>query len=118
MAIQKKFVIHKEKAVSPFLSANIKNVGEAAGILTNAGFRLYIYLCGNADGFVWTLNTTAYKKWLNNGMEDNSVRKAIKDGLANLIENGYVITGENKDEYQFFEARRKEKHNGLSSSGT
>lgn len=88
-----KFHIQKEPLQPQFLGLNIGTTGQAAGKLKLCGLKLYLYLMGNADGFTWTMNPAAYANWL--GIEDyaksgRSVRKAIDDGIKDLVENGYI----------------------------
>ena len=88
-----KFHIQKEPLQPQFLGLNIVTTGQAAGKLKLCGLKLYLYLMSNADGFTWTMNPAAYANWL--GIEDyaksgRSVRKAIDDGIKDLVENGYI----------------------------
>lgn len=105
MAMNKAFTIHKPKAEKPFLQINESNIGKAAGILKPCGLKLYLYLCSNENGFEWKLNATAYKKWLQTESDEASVRKAIRDGLADLIENKYIID-KGKEIYDFYEVQQ------------
>ena len=98
-------VINKEELLPQFVSGNITSFGQAAGCLKLCGLKLYIYLMCNADGFDWRLNPAAYANWL--GVENSrGVRKAIDDGLKDLVNNGFAKL-EGIDEYEFFEKRIK-----------
>ena len=67
---------------------------------------MYLYLSGNRDGFSWTLNPSAYADWL--GIDyvakGRTVRKAIDEGIADLIENGYLEIIE-EEKYRFLEQK-------------
>lgn len=102
------FTIHKAKRNKSFTSIVSDNLGIAAGELKPCGLKLYLYLAGNQDGFVWTLNPVAYASWLGLDYNDSStsraVRKNINDGVSDLIEKGYlrqVI----KDKFEFLEQK-------------
>ena len=67
---------------------------------------MYLYLSSNRDGFNWTLNPSAYADWLgiDYAAKGRTVRKAIDEGIADLIENGYLeIIDEEK--YRFLEQK-------------
>ena len=118
-----KFHIQKEPLQPQFLGLNIGTTGQAAGKLKLCGLKLYLYLMGNADGFTWTMNPAAYANWL--GIEDyaksgRSVRKAIDDGIKDLVENGYIQKV--GDSYQISETAcfmvEEKEQNQSSKSGT
>lgn len=95
-----KIMIHKPKAVAPYLMVNTKSVGVAAGILKQCGLRVYLYLCCNSDGYQWTLNTIAFKAWL--GISDDATaRRIIRDGLKDLEENKFLVKTEEGASYDF-----------------
>lgn len=87
-----KFRIQKEPLQPHFLSVNVDCVGSAAGKLKLCGLKLYLYLMSNSDGFEWNMNPSAYAKWLGVDYEKSgrTVRKAIDDGVKDLIDNGYL----------------------------
>lgn len=98
--------VNKAKLNNNFTGINTVCLGQAAGELKFCGLKLYLYLAGNKDGYMWTINPSVYATWL--GMDYNSsgrtVRKAINDGVADLIENGYLKEiGE--DKYEFLEQK-------------
>lgn len=104
----KQFEIHKVKLDKSFTGINTESLGQASGELKHCGLKLYLYLSGNRDGFTWTLNPSAYASWL--GMDYSSkgrtVRKAIDDGIADLIENGYLeVISEDDEIYKFLEQK-------------
>lgn len=78
----------------------------AAGELKNCGLKLYLYLAGNKDGFEWTMNPQAYANWLglDYGKSGRAVRKAITDGIADLVDNGY-LRALGDEEYEFLEGK-------------
>ena len=54
-------------------------------MLPRISFGLYLYLCGNADGFNLALSSAAVQKEL--GVSDSSYRRAVEDLLA----AGYLL---------------------------
>lgn len=101
------FKIHKEVLQSGnFTSINTPTLGQATGSLTLNGLRLYLYLAGNTNNFVWTMNPTAYANWLgkdySKASEARAVRKAIDAGINDLKNNNYLVeTAEGK--YDFYD---------------
>ena len=101
------FKIHKEVLQSGnFTSINTPTLGQATGSLTLNGLRLYLYLTGNTNNFVWTMNPTAYANWLgkdySKASEARAVRKAIDAGINDLKNNNYLVeTAEGK--YDFYD---------------
>lgn len=64
-------------------------MGKAMGSLKLCGVRVYLYLCGNKDGYNWNLNPTAFANWL--GVEKSrGTDKTLTDGIANLLEYKYL----------------------------
>ena len=100
------FMTHKAKLNNNFTALNSEILGQAAGELKLCGLKLYLYLAGNKDGFKWTLNPVAYANWLGLDYTQNgrAVRKAITDGITDLITHGYLIC-EDKDIYEFLEQK-------------
>lgn len=95
--------IHKEVLQSGnFTSINTPTLGQATGSLTLNG----LYLAGNTNNFVWTMNPTAYANWLgkdySRASEARAVRKAIDAGINDLKNNNYLVeTAEGK--YDFYD---------------
>lgn len=95
-----------------FLQGDIGAIGEAAGKLKPTGFKLYIYLLGNANDYTFELLPSAFANWQDGGYSENGVildenkrraiNKSVKDGLDNLIETGY-IEKIGVDKYVFYE---------------
>lgn len=87
------FEIKKVPLGKNFTGVNTEALGQAMGCLTQNGIRLYTYLIGNKDGFRWTVNPTVFAEWLGWSDSANDARKArktIENGIANLMENGYL----------------------------
>ena len=104
----KSFEINKAKLSKSYTGINTEALGQASGCLKHCGLKLYLYLAGNKDGFNWTLNPSNYAEWLeiDYGAKGRTVRKAIDDGLADLIENGYVeIISAEDEKYRFLEQK-------------
>lgn len=77
--------IHKPKYSSDFLQVSIDEWQTAFQVLPRISFGLYLYLCGNADGFNLALSSAAVQKEL--GVSDSSYRRAVEDLLA----AGYLL---------------------------
>ena len=95
-------VTHKAPLNNSFTGVNTVCLGVAAGCLKQCGLKLYLYLAGNKDNFNWTLNPAAYANWLNidYSSKGRSVRKAIDDGVADLVANGFLRqTGDSQYEF-------------------
>lgn len=104
----KSFEIHKAKLDKSYTGINTTILGQAVGDLKYSGLKLYLYLASNKDGFNWTLNPQAYANWLGIDYEvsGRTVRKAITDGLADLIAQGYVeVIDEKAETYKFLEQK-------------
>ena len=104
----KSFEIHKAKLDKSYTGINTTILGQAVGDLKYSGLKLYLYLASNKDGFNWTLNPQAYANWLGIDYEvsGRTVRKAITDGLADLIAQGYVeVIDEKAETYRFLEQK-------------
>lgn len=106
----------RNKYEKDFTQVDTQMLGIAAGQLKLVGLRLYLYLVSNKNGFNFTLSPLAYGRWygvdyinetgeLDQGKR-SAVNKAIRDGLNNLKDMGYVkeIATNN---YEFFEDCQK-----------
>lgn len=102
----KVFEINKAKLDNSYTGINTAVLGQAVGSLKFCGLKLYLYLSGNRDGFSWTLNPSAYADWLgiDYATKGRTVRKAIDEGIADLIENGYLEVIE-EEKYKFLEQK-------------
>lgn len=112
----KSFRINKVKLSNNYTGINSEVLGQAAGGLKLSGLKLYLYLCGNKDGFVWELNPVAYANWL--GVDYNTkgrgVRKAIDEGIEDLKSNKLLkIIDEKEEKYQFFEEPYEKKEQNV-----
>ena len=89
------FITHKAKLNNNFTGINTEILGKATGELKLCGLKLYLYLASNKDGYKWTLNPVAYASWMGLDYTKDStsraVRKAIQEGISDLIANGYLI---------------------------
>ena len=102
----KVFEINKAKLDKSYTGINTEVLGQAAGDLKFCGLKLYLYLASNKNGFNWTLNPSAYADWLgvDYAAKGRTVRKAIDEGISDLMEHGYVeLVAENK--YRFSEQK-------------
>lgn len=73
---------------------------EAYSTLNRGAFGLYLYLCGNKNGFHLGLSSAAVQKAL--GISDSTYRRAKKA----LIQAGYLIEGRNTHDYHFYPTPR------------
>lgn len=85
---QDKVRIHKEHYDGNFLQVSIDEWTTAFASLKPGTFGLYLYLCGNMDGFNLALSSVAVQRAL--GYSDSTYRRAKKE----LIEKGYLIVSE------------------------
>lgn len=97
-------IVNKSALNNSFTGINTRVLGYAAGDLKFCGLKLYLYLAGNKNGFKWVLNPSAYANWLGIDYAANgrSVRKSLNDGIADLLEHGY-LKQRGADEYEFVE---------------
>ena len=85
---QDQVTIHKERYDGNFLQVSIDEWTTAFSTLKPGTFGLYLYLCGNMDGFNLALSSVAVQRAL--GYSDSTYRRAKKE----LIEKGYLIVSE------------------------
>ena len=77
--------IHKPKYEGNFVQIDIDDWQEAFATLTRSGFGLYLYCCGNQDGYKLELSSAAVQNALL--ISDSSYRRAVEE----LLEKGYFI---------------------------
>ena len=77
--------IHKPKYEGNFVQIDINDWQEAFALLTRSGFGLYLYCCGNQDGYKLELSSAAVQNALH--ISDSSYRRAVEE----LLEKGYFI---------------------------
>jgi len=85
---QDKVTIHKERYDANFLQVGIDEWMTAFNNLKPGTFGLYLYLCGNKEGFHLALSSAAVQHAL--GYSDSTYRRAKKE----LIDKGYLIVSE------------------------
>ena len=94
---QKIITIHKPQYLENFLQVAIDEWQEAFITLPRSSFGLYLYLCGNQNGFPLSLSSADVQKRLN--VSDSSYRRAVEDLLA----AGYLIMrNDNEHTLDFF----------------
>lgn len=93
---QDKVTIHKERYDANFLQVGIDEWMTAFNNLKPGTFGLYLYLCGNMDGFNLALSSVAVQHAL--GYSDSTYRRAKKE----LIEKGYLIVSEHSSHVMDF----------------
>ena len=77
--------IHKPKYEGNFVQIDINDWQEAFALLTKSGFGLYLYCCGNQDGYKLELSSAAVQNALH--ISDSSYRRAVEE----LLEKGYFM---------------------------
>lgn len=82
---QRTVTIHKPKYDGNFVQVDINDWQEAFDHLTRSGFGLYLYCCGNQDGYKLELSSAAVQNALH--ISDSSYRRAVEE----LLEKGYFI---------------------------
>ena len=85
---QDKVTIHKERYDANFLQVGIDEWTTAFNTLKPGSFGLYLYLCGNKEGYHLALSSAAVQHAL--GYSDSTYRRAKKE----LIDKGYLIVSE------------------------
>ena len=85
---QDQVTIHKERYDGNFLQVSIDEWTTAFATLKPGTFGLYLYLCGNMDGYHLALSSVAVQHAL--GYSDSTYRRAKKE----LIEKGYLVVSE------------------------
>ena len=90
-------IIHKPQYKENFLQVAIDEWQGAFVVLPRCSFGLYLYLCGNQNGFPLALSSADVQKRL--GISDSSYRRAVEDLLA----AGYLmIRNDNKHTLDFY----------------
>ena len=82
---QRTVTIHKPRYEGNFVQVDIDEWQEAFDRLTRISFGLYLYCCGNQDGYKLGLSSAAVQNALH--ISDSSYRRAVEE----LLEKGYFI---------------------------
>lgn len=82
---QRTVTIHKPHYEGNFVQVDIYEWQEAFATLTRSGFGLYLYCCGNQDGYKLALSSAAVQNALH--ISDSSYRRAVEE----LLEKDYFI---------------------------
>ena len=82
---QRTVTIHKPRYEGSFVQVDIYEWQEAFATLTRSGFGLYLYCCGNQDGYKLELSSAAVQNALH--ISDSSYRRAVEE----LLEKGYFM---------------------------
>ena len=93
---QDQVTIHKERYDGNFLQVSIDEWTTAFTTLKPGTFGLYLYLCGNMDGFNLALSSVAVQRAL--GYSDSTYRRAVKS----LQAKGYITIGKNEHDFHFY----------------
>ena len=94
---QRTVTIHKPTYSGNFVQVDIDDWQEAYATLTRSGFGLYLYCCGNKDGYKLELSSAAVQNALH--ISDSSYRRAVEE----LLEHGYFIPkNKTNTKYDFF----------------
>ena len=92
---QRTVTIHKPRYEGNFVQVDIDEWQEAFDRLTRISFGLYLYCCGNQDGYKLGLSSAAVQNALH--ISDSSYRRAVEE----LLEKGYFIQNTNT-KYDFY----------------
>ena len=84
-ANQRTVKIHKPAYDRNFVQVDINDWQNAYATLTRSGFGLYLYCCGNMDGYNLDLSSAAVQNALH--ISDSSYRRAVEE----LLEHGYLL---------------------------
>ena len=82
---QSTIIIHKPQYKGDFVQVSIEEWQEAFQNLPRISFGLYLYLCGNKDGFKYALSSKDVQQTLK--VSDSSYRRAVED----LLGAGYLM---------------------------
>lgn len=94
---QRTVTIHKPAYNRDFVQVDIDDWQEAYATLTRSGFGLYLYCCGNKDGYKLELSSAAIQNALH--ISDSSYRRAVEE----LLEHGYFIPkNKTNTKYDFY----------------
>lgn len=94
---QRTVTIHKPLYEGNFVQVDIDDWQEAFALLTKSSFGLYLYCCGNKDGYKLELSSAAIQNALH--ISDSSYRRAVEE----LLEHGYFIPkNKTNTKYDFF----------------
>lgn len=93
---QKIVTIHKEKYHQDFLQIGKDEWMPAYDKLPRGAFGLYLYLCGNMNGYRLGLSSAAVQQAI--GVSDSTYRRAIES----LLEEGYLIQEGNNKNLHFY----------------
>ena len=119
--------IHRtQKYDNQFVQIDYDNIGVVLGKLTKVGAKnLYIYFMGNKDGYTANLIASNYANWLGkpyakdgkvfNESNRSAVNKQIREGLDQLIEEGYLVEVTKDAVYNFYEYGTKSSESDKSS---
>ena len=94
-ANQRTVTIHKPLYEKNFVQVDIDEWQEAFDTLTKSSFGLYLYCCGNQNGYKLELSSAAVQNALR--ISDSSYRRAVEE----LLEKGYFIQNTNT-KYDFY----------------
>ena len=93
---QKTVTVHKPKYEQDFTQVGKSEWMEAFANLTPSAFGLYLYCCGNMDGYRFGLSSRAIQVALN--YSDSSYRRAVED----LLTAGYFIQKSSEKTLHFY----------------
>ena len=99
MSNTKQVVIHKNnQQAAPFVSLSVNTIVNVYKKLQDAeAFYLYLYLCGNRDGFSASFSTE------NLALKCGQRASLIEENFDKLLKAGYLVQQEqNKNVYDFY----------------
>ena len=95
-ANQKTVTVHKPSYTENFLQVSKDEWMDAFANLTRSSFGLYLYCCGNKNGYEFGLSSQAVQNDL--GISDSSYRRAVEE----LLIAGYFIEGSHSKTLHFY----------------
>lgn len=102
---QKLITIHKKKYERNFLQIGKEEWMDAFANLSPSAFGVYLYLCGNKNGYRLALSSAALRNALR--FSDSSYRRAVKE----LGEKGYLVqNGSSGNVLDFYFVPKRQKN--------
>lgn len=96
---QKKIITHKTicDGNMPYTVRRRDIESYAARTLNDAGFKMWLYMSANKDGYEYNLSATAVEK------EYGIKIKQYRNGIQNLIDNGFLVSIGDSNDFNFIE---------------
>ena len=102
MSNTRQIIIHKnQQQTAPFVTLSRNTIVNVYKKLQNAeAFYLYLYLCGNRDGFATSFSTESL------ALKCGQPASLVEENLDKLMQAGFLVQQEqNKDVYDFYASK-------------